>query len=151
MFFLWSCISLVICVVIFLFSSQDGIASGNASESVTRRVFAFVLDEKSIYILEKIIRKAAHYFIYFCLGISTCLALSYFYEGYLYKNIQFTNRLLYSGAFCFLYSLTDEYHQSFIPGRNGSFYDCLLDTAGALGGIVFVSSITYFISKCIKK
>jgi VanZ family protein len=29
------------------------------------------------------------------------------------------------------YSLTDEYHQSYIPGRHASLFDCALDTVGA--------------------
>ena len=30
----------------------------------------------------------------------------------------------------FLYALSDEYHQSFIPGRDGAFRDVLIDTFG---------------------
>ena len=30
-----------------------------------------------------------------------------------------------------LYSLTDEYHQGFVPGRTASLVDCGIDTAGA--------------------
>jgi VanZ family protein len=30
-----------------------------------------------------------------------------------------------------LYSLTDEFHQSFVPGRHASLLDCGLDTLGA--------------------
>ncbi len=33
---------------------------------------------------------------------------------------------------CLLYGLTDEFHQSFIPGRSVSFLDILADTLGAL-------------------
>ena len=33
--------------------------------------------------------------------------------------------------FCFLYGLTDEFHQSFIPGRSPSGLDIVADTAGA--------------------
>lgn len=31
-----------------------------------------------------------------------------------------------------LYSLTDELHQRFVPGRGGSLVDCGIDTAGAI-------------------
>ena len=34
------------------------------------------------------------------------------------------------------YSVTDEFHQSFVAGRNASGYDSLLDTAGALVGLL---------------
>jgi VanZ family protein len=37
-----------------------------------------------------------------------------------------------------LYSLTDEYHQSFVPGRTASLVDCGIDTAGALFGMVLL-------------
>ena len=34
-------------------------------------------------------------------------------------------------ALASLYGLTDEYHQSFVPGRTSDAYDALADTAGA--------------------
>jgi VanZ family protein len=37
-----------------------------------------------------------------------------------------------------LFSLADEYHQSFVPGRNASLADCALDTAGALLGLILL-------------
>jgi VanZ family protein len=37
-----------------------------------------------------------------------------------------------------LFSLTDEYHQSFVPGRTASIKDCGLDTFGALLGMVLL-------------
>jgi len=37
-----------------------------------------------------------------------------------------------------LFSLTDEYHQSFVPGRTASLVDCGIDTAGALLGMVLL-------------
>jgi hypothetical protein len=44
---------------------------------------------------------------------------------------------------CFLvavvFSLTDEYHQSFVPGRHASFADCGIDSIGAALGILAYS------------
>ena len=37
-----------------------------------------------------------------------------------------------------LFSLTDEYHQIFVPGRTASLVDCGIDTAGALLGLVLL-------------
>ena len=35
-------------------------------------------------------------------------------------------------VFCTIYGISDEYHQSFIPGRFASFWDVLADGLGAL-------------------
>jgi VanZ family protein len=37
-----------------------------------------------------------------------------------------------------LYSLLDEYHQSFVPGRTASLVDCGIDTLGALVGLLLL-------------
>ena len=33
-----------------------------------------------------------------------------------------------------IYAVTDEFHQSFVPGRDPSAYDVMIDSAGALLG-----------------
>lgn len=43
---------------------------------------------------------------------------------------------------CFLYSITDEVHQIFIPGRSASPRDILLDTLAALVGVTVMLGIT---------
>lgn len=35
-----------------------------------------------------------------------------------------------------LYAISDEWHQTFVPGRNGQALDVLIDAAGALAGLV---------------
>jgi len=37
-----------------------------------------------------------------------------------------------------LYAISDEYHQSFVPGRHASLYDILFDTSGALAMILLI-------------
>jgi VanZ family protein len=37
------------------------------------------------------------------------------------------------------YSITDELHQLFVPGRHASLFDCLIDTAGAFLGLFVLS------------
>ncbi|MBC8095054.1 MAG: VanZ family protein [Akkermansiaceae bacterium] len=50
------------------------------------------------------------------------------------------NRKLALGSVLFvaLYAMTDEYHQSLIPERQGSVLDVLIDTAGAGLGMLFL-------------
>lgn len=38
--------------------------------------------------------------------------------------------------FCLLYGISDEFHQSFVPGRDSSAGDLLADTAGAFLAVV---------------
>ncbi len=47
-----------------------------------------------------------------------------------------TRRAVWSFVGAALYSLTDELHQSFVPGRTASWMDCGFDTAGAALGIL---------------
>jgi VanZ family protein len=35
-----------------------------------------------------------------------------------------------------LYALSDEYHQSFVPGRNGTLWDVVVDGVGACGAML---------------
>jgi VanZ family protein len=45
-----------------------------------------------------------------------------------------TSRMLLAACLItVLYGVTDEYHQSFVPGRDASVYDLLADALGAVG------------------
>jgi VanZ family protein len=45
---------------------------------------------------------------------------------------------LWSVLFCVLYGVSDEFHQSFVPGRDMSGYDLIANTGGALLSAVIV-------------
>jgi VanZ family protein len=44
-------------------------------------------------------------------------------------------------AFCLVYGLLDEWHQSFVPGRDATLSDVLADAVGALLGVVALAWI----------
>lgn len=46
-------------------------------------------------------------------------------------------------GFVILYAISDEYHQSFIPGRGASFRDVCIDTLGGISGVLVVKVIVY--------
>lgn len=48
--------------------------------------------------------------------------------------------LALSGAVA--YGLSDEWHQSFVPGRDASVLDLMVDGIGAFGGLVIVRRVT---------
>ena len=49
------------------------------------------------------------------------------------------------------YAATDEFHQLFVPGRSGEVRDVLVDTAGAVIGILFLSLLRFIIIRKKKK
>jgi VanZ family protein len=53
-------------------------------------------------------------------------------------------------GFVALYAATDEYHQTFVPGRGPSIHDVVIDTAGAMGGMALLWLIWKWRSKRAK-
>ena len=72
-----------------------------------------------------IIRKVGHMGVFGILARLLARALSGS-TGWPWKKI-----FLWSLLLTFLYACSDEYHQSFTPGRNASVIDVSIDTAGA--------------------
>lgn len=73
------------------------------------------------------LRKCAHATEYAVLAILIIFTLNSFWgKNYTIKKI------VMAIIICFIYSLTDEYHQSFVLGRTCQFSDCLIDTLGSL-------------------
>ena len=86
-----------------------------------------------------LVRKTAHFAEYAILGSLFFLNL---------KNWQKSNgTLTMSILFSYLYAITDELHQVFVPGRSAQFRDVLIDTLGASFGAI----ITYLIVKLFTK
>ena len=71
--------------------------------------------------------KLAHAMAYCALGLSFLYALPQLWRS---------RSLVLAGisvvAFCFLYGITDEFHQSFVPGRDVSGGDVMVDVLGGL-------------------
>lgn len=85
------------------------------------------------------VRKGAHFTIYFVLGI-----FLYMFADSFSPSIRFTFK---SSVFiCFLYAVSDEIHQYFVPGRACRILDVSIDTLGAASGILML----IFILKLIK-
>lgn len=73
------------------------------------------------------VRKCAHASVYFVLSILFILLLNSF-------SISLKKAFIITISLCFLYSITDEFHQTFVKGRTGQFSDCVIDTLGAVIG-----------------
>lgn len=122
--------------IIFWFSHQPAIDSGAMSGSITTLIFStfdhlgltkFITED----VLHHVIRKVAHFSIYFILGMLVYRALKY-------ENPHKTIMSLVgmSVLICMAYACSDEVHQLFIDGRSGQIKDVLIDTSGAMLGIL---------------
>ena len=52
-----------------------------------------------------------------------------------------------SFLFSVIYALSDEFHQTFVPGRDGNIVDVLIDSSGSLVGVLISSMIYFFVIK----
>ena len=119
-------------IIIFLFSSQVATESSELSGKIVNSI-APVAPEIIKSSLTFLVRKSAHIFLYFVLGILTAnLLVSYKLKAKLVY--------IYSLIFVFAYAITDEIHQLFVAGRSGEVRDVLIDTiAGAVGIALYLS------------
>lgn len=140
----------VLYCIIFLFSSQNGETSGGLSQKILKGIISFIkslfrdgLSNQNIEGLsnggEVILRKAAHFSEYACMGILTFeILICYIKKGKAY---------LLSLVWVFLSAAFDEWHQTFVPGRCGSFPDVLLDTIGGATGALLCFLIILIIDR----
>ncbi len=76
--------------------------------------------------------KFHHFIAYFVMGV---LAWRNF-RHYLKTPLLLT---IVSVVFCSLYGVSDEWHQSFVPGRSADVMDWLADTSGAAAAMTLLS------------
>lgn len=112
--------------IIFYLSSQDGTASSSSSGVFVDFLSPYVpLTSETLTV---VLRKSAHVFKYFILGLLVFNVLRYYTSNI--KKI-----ITYSMIFAIIYAISDEIHQSFVPGRSPELTDVLLDTLGASLGV----------------
>lgn len=140
---------IILCVIIFNFSSEDGEKSNESSSKVIKSIILIDKNNRDlsqaeldikIESMQIFVRKSAHFISYMLLGILTMSCAATF-KGK--KIIKFSLSIF----FTFLYSCTDELHQRFIAGRSGSIKDVCLDTVGAFVGILLVLLIILLVEK----
>lgn len=130
----------VLSIIIFMFSNQAGSSSINTSDKFASKVIDKVYEvaNKEITLKEKkkliiktrfIVRKIAHFTLYFTLGLIVYLLL-------LSHNVK--HSVILSIIICFLFGCVDEIHQYFVPGRTARVYDCIVDTLGSMTSIYLV-------------
>ena len=112
--------------VIFCFSNQVSDDSTELSNSVIRNTICKISKDcnKTIKNTFKPVRITDHFCVYLILGllVMNCFKINKKY-------------IIYSIIICLLYSISDEIHQIFVPGRSCELLDIMIDTLGSLLGI----------------
>ena len=90
-----------------------------------------------------IVRKSAHV-ILFCLLSVLCFIVIYEIK----KSVKIST--LVSFSITFIYACIDEIHQLFIPGRGSQIKDVLIDSIGAIIGLIVINLI-FILKNRIKK
>lgn len=128
---------LLIWIAFISFASSNGFSANNTSEIIGPLVRWFVPDisPERLAVIHFFTRKGGHFTEYAILGLLSARALSRSRHEFLRQHW-----LLLSAALIIVYSLIDEYHQSFVPSRTASIYDSFIDMAGGVTalGIVYL-------------
>lgn len=144
--------ALLMAVIIFSFSGQDGAASGGLSAKVAAVAYdlitgcgiSFAADKAAgIELLQFPIRKLAHMTEYAVLALTIYLPLA------VYK-INRQLRFLLVPLIAVAYAALDEWHQTFVPGRTGCVTDVFVDAAGILIMTIFLQFLFPKKKKCGK-
>lgn len=135
------CLAVTLAFMVFIFSmsAESGPQSSSLSGQICRQIGEiFVPGFKSesaaaqaafIASITFAVRKAAHMTEYAILGILWCTTLGAF-------GVRGKKRVLIAFFIAFAYACTDEFHQRFVPGRGPSPVDVMIDSAGAVIGLL---------------
>ena len=150
---IFSILSVICMTAIFCFSRENSDKSSETSMKFTKTAVSIAVDDfdelpekEQLSILDKatfIIRKSAHFSLFATLGFLVSMSVG--------------RRRLFSSAsagvmlFCFLYAVSDEIHQSFVPGRSCEFRDMMIDTSGALTGMLVSMALLLILTKISEK
>jgi VanZ family protein len=121
--------------LIFLLSNQVAEESKELSQGITEKIIQTVervAPAAAEWDLERVnhfVRKNAHFFAYFVLGMLVWNALRV-------TGVRGLRRYGLALLICVLYAISDEIHQAFVPGRGPQVRDVFIDSAGTLSGFI---------------
>lgn len=146
-----------LCMLYFILymSSQEGSSSTTMSYEVSKTLvllynklfskgFSNAVLNDLIREIHPFVRKTAHFTEFFILAVTVAFPL------YVYK-IRGIFLIILGELFCIGVAFLDEYSQSFVLGRNPSYRDVMIDSAGAFCGILIAWIICYIGRKTVFK
>ncbi|WP_251555100.1 VanZ family protein [Neobacillus muris] len=138
----WAIAAIVWMICIFCFTQLPYFTGENTSKAIHKvvetehkAISTPNADNHEVGILNLALRKSTHFLVF---GLLAFL---------LFKSLE-AKRFSYLLAWLitFFYAMTDEYHQSFRPGRVSSFRDVLIDSFGAF---IFLT-VSYLVNRRMK-
>jgi len=133
----------LIMVMIFCFSAQNGAESGAMSGQITRWVVKLFVPEledmpsaEQAELLRNVgfvIRKGAHFTEYALLGFFLLLHIRQ-----ISKRTTVALPWLWAWGIGTLYAASDEFHQSFVGGRGPAVTDVCIDSFGVAAGVTLM-------------
>lgn len=150
---------------VFIFSSQDGIQTLNTSGAVIHTIEKTINNDESQVEshtnkieadtnktqkykysseVQKIVRKNAHCILYTIGGV----VISVFFSA---LNFNKRKLIVWTSLTGFLYAVSDEIHQRYVPGRTSSVVDVAIDTTGVIIGLIIFMIILKLTTKRIGK
>ena len=85
-------------------------------------------------VMDFIAKKGGHLVGYALLGAA-------YLHGLIWRRTVSRSRLFIAGILVVLYAVSDEWHQSFTPGRHPALTDIIIDAVGGILGIFCVNNI----------
>ncbi len=127
---------LIVWAILIFIGSSDLLSASHTGAFIVRPLHWLLpnASETTLTTIHFILRKLGHFTEYAILAL---LAARAFRTS--------TNQILrdrwfwVSLIFVIVYSLSDEFHQSFVPTRTASIYDSMIDTFGGLAMLVFLA------------
>src|SRR5229473_876226 len=119
---------LVLWAALIFLGSSSVLSASHTSVLLRPLIWLFPqVSDATLATIHFLVRKAGHLTEYAILALLAARA-SRTSSRELLRNRWFWVSLLFVVA----YSLSDEFHQSFVPSRTASIYDCMIDSAGGL-------------------
>jgi VanZ family protein len=119
-----------------IFIGSSSVLSGSNTSVMLRPVLWLFphASEATLALIHFLVRKAGHLTEYAILALLAARAFRTSSQELL-RNRWFWVSLLFVVA----YSLSDEFHQSFVPSRTASIYDSMIDSVGGLTALVLLA------------
>ena len=126
---------LILWAALIFIGSSSVLSASNTSIVLRPVLWLFPhASEATLALIHFIVRKAGHLTEYAILALLAARALRTSSRGLL-RNRWFWVSLLLVVA----YSLSDEFHQSFVPSRTASIYDSMIDSVGGLTALALIA------------